>query len=190
MNKDYWFWNDIDWSLSVPYGWQTRFLEANDAILAVLATEPATAKFSVIDVKEKYGELRMYYAAENVSDAALDLIEEIINSMALATSKICSYCGKRAKYRTTGYIVPLCEECKESKSFLTCGRDLILIEEDEFVEPEEPVLRITPKGALCLALIDYSFTDDELEEIWEAFTSTLDKAGYCICDKTGESDDV
>lgn len=190
MSKDYWFWNDIDWSLSVPYGWQTRFLEANDAILAVLANETENARFSVIDVKEKYGELRMYYTDENISDGALALIEEIISSMRVATSKICPYCGKRAKYRTTGYIIPLCEECKENKSFLIYGRDLILIEEDEPTETEEPFYKITPKGALYLALMDYSFTDGEITEIWEAFTSTLDQAGYCICDKTGESDDV
>ena len=81
----------------------------------------------------------------------------------------------------------LCRRCVEEDRVDTYNEPFEMYEDED---NEDAVYRITPKGALYLALMDYSLTDDELVEIWEAFTSTLVKAGYYICDKTGESDDV
>lgn len=60
------------------------------------------------DIKEKYGTLRLYASATEEIYDVLEHYESI-------SDKYCINCGKSAKYMTSGYIVPLCDECMKKE---------------------------------------------------------------------------
>lgn len=64
-------------------------------------------ELSVIDVKEKFGSLRWYW--HTIKDSPhLDRITTLYEEVA---SAFCCECGKHPVMMTTGYILPLCEDC-------------------------------------------------------------------------------
>jgi len=62
-----------------------------------------------VQVKEKFGGLRLYMSAE--TDEMSDAIEEAERE-AEAT---CEYCGKPGKLREGGWLFTLCDECDKTR---------------------------------------------------------------------------
>lgn len=79
------------WAGLVERGWQA--LDAENATL--------------MQVKEKFGELRMY--AGGCSGITLDLLEDLCRE----SIKICEECGAPGKLRSGGWIRTLCDEHAE-----------------------------------------------------------------------------
>ena len=55
-------------------------------------------------IKEKWGGLRIYATAP-------EEVQKIISHYEHISADYCIDCGKPAKYLTTGYILPFCEDC-------------------------------------------------------------------------------
>ena len=74
-------------------------------------------------IKEKYGALRVYwncpdrdyYTEKDDMDIKelVPVIRSIIDKYVEISEKTCAVCGKTATHMTTGYIVPLCDNCED-----------------------------------------------------------------------------
>lgn len=111
--------NETTWLDDFPYGWLLSFgmgmiEEINQEYLKM--NEEARNDFRIIQIKEKYGSLRFYVSF------ATEKMYEIIDKYERISEKTCIRCGKPAKWISTGWISPYCDECKneleESKSVL------------------------------------------------------------------------
>ena len=61
--------------------------------------------FSWTQIKEKFGQLRLYYSGGGKHvEAWASKYEEL-------SEKTCIHCGKPAKYMSIGWISPWCEDC-------------------------------------------------------------------------------
>ena len=99
---------NFTWLDSVPIGWQESFLRMCQTL------EPFKEDFEILEIKEKYGQLRVYILTDNEVDeygVTYAQVEEVINSYCKSTISICPACGKeksKEKY--------LCEDCIKEAS--------------------------------------------------------------------------
>lgn len=111
-NFDY-TWTELDY---VPDGWYIAFGEQMCSEIAeVLAkTKDKNFKYQIIQIKEKFGELRWYDngAPEDIYDELTNIIEKYTE----LSKKTCIFCGKPATQISTGWVVPWCDDCvKQNK---------------------------------------------------------------------------
>lgn len=90
----------------MPDGWRENFgeqlcKELKEAIVKAGKLDT----YSILQVKEKYGELRWYDTGGTAETCAIK--QKYID----LSSHTCIMCGKPAKYITTGWIEPYCEDC-------------------------------------------------------------------------------
>ena len=78
---------NLEWLSFIPEGWEKTFgADLRKELDEVLARENIEA-FEIIDVKEKWGELRIYYFPQN------DEIEKVIDKYSMISRNICLACG-------------------------------------------------------------------------------------------------
>lgn len=70
-----------------------------------------------MQIKEKFGGLRIYYgASDSMSDLDVDILELAVDRICELSHYICIECGKSARMHHDGWSLPLCEdhskECK------------------------------------------------------------------------------
>lgn len=87
-----------------PEGWKKLFLKMCEEIRIYLEKTPVK-DFQFIQVKEKYGSLRVY--CSSCPKELLNIIEKYED----LSEYVCVNCGKIATKRSTGWICPYCEEC-------------------------------------------------------------------------------
>lgn len=127
MSNEYKDWsNDIIETLNDKM-WETEFLPDGwvDTFVVDLKKELADTlgsyvyDFTVLQIKEKYGALRMYWHwvdRDYTDDEAKDLntlcseIEMIISKYEQISEKTCVVCGGTATKFTTGWVLPVCEK--------------------------------------------------------------------------------
>ena len=80
-----------------------------DELKAILEKADYVDKFRFVQIKEKYGALRLYY--EGVPEKIYDEIEEWEAKYDRLSEKTCIHCGKPVKYMSIGWISPWCEDC-------------------------------------------------------------------------------
>ena len=97
----------------MPDGWRIAFGdEMCEEIHRDLVENDYVDKFIILQIKEKYGSLRFYCGCIPVGSKIYDIIHKYEHM----SERICVVCGKPAKYMTTGWICPYCENCvKELK---------------------------------------------------------------------------
>ena len=66
--------------------------------------------YRILQIKEKYAQLR-WYDAGNTKD-----VHDIINKYTILSENTCIVCGEDAKYLSTGWVCPYCEEHKPKGS--------------------------------------------------------------------------
>lgn len=105
---------------NLPDGWYKSVVPnlVND-LINVLG--PYVFDFEVLQSKEKYGSLRLYWAWRDGSfrDPEVDWnkmrndIESVIHKYERISYKTCADCGAAAVYDNDGYgyMIPLCEKC-------------------------------------------------------------------------------
>ena len=104
---------DYDYSYteldSMPEGWRKAFSNMmTEEIREVLVEENFLNEFRILEIKEKWGELRLYTNYHN------DKIERIIKKYTTLSRNICILCGKPDTHMTySGWYSPICEECHE-----------------------------------------------------------------------------
>lgn len=92
----------------VPVGWK-NWIILLDQDIQQLVDAGLIQNFKVEQMKEKFGELRLYFDADGDADS-LSKLHDLIDDYAHVTSYTCAYCGTfPAEYQTTGWIYPVCE---------------------------------------------------------------------------------
>ena len=96
-------WTEFD---NIPEGWAYAFgMNLVKEIHAELVKHNLVEKFRIHQIKEKYGSLCFY---TNFTTPEIDKIVSRYQKMRAVT---CIQCGKPAKFVTTGWILPYCEDC-------------------------------------------------------------------------------
>ncbi|RVH69217.1 hypothetical protein CN198_14250 [Sinorhizobium meliloti] len=101
-----------------PFGfaYNARWVELLDDFFAVVdRVLPAEAAFQLLQVKEKFGGLRIYYDIDGaVPDAVSNEIKEANLRAEARSEHICETCGKRGRMSNRGgYYTTICEEHAE-----------------------------------------------------------------------------
>ena len=120
----------LDWVL---VGWRPAFLEMCKEILDLFSSKGYDISGLHIDqVKEKFGELRVYFSLTDDCSDLMDSVQEIIDRTCDKTSSMCWVCGQPASRVSRGYTLPYCDACarrayeeqrrlgREGKSFEDC----------------------------------------------------------------------
>jgi len=96
--------------ISTEEGWDGLL----DQLFTSLRTEKAD--LHVLQIKQKFGQLRFYYGVMNVSDRAHALIDLAERD----SSRICEVCGEQGQRVTNknGWIKTLCEKHAQDAGFL------------------------------------------------------------------------
>ena len=98
------------WEDELPTGWKNAFCPKMwDELKEILEKHNYLDKFRFVQIKEKYGTLRLYY--NGVPEEIYDEIEAWEDKYDRLSEKTCIHCGKPAKYMSIGWISPWCEDC-------------------------------------------------------------------------------
>ena len=98
------------WEDELPDGWRKAFCPKMwDELKAILEKADYVDKFRFVQIKEKYGTLRLYH--EGVPEKIYAEVEEWEAKYDRLSEKTCIHCGKPAKYMSIGWISPWCEDC-------------------------------------------------------------------------------
>ena len=93
----------------MPDGWRIAFgeqmCEELKRELLKYGGEKALQEYRIVQVKEKYGQLRWY------TDWTSDMLEKIVDRYTELSERTCIRCGKPATQISTGWISPWCDEC-------------------------------------------------------------------------------
>lgn len=117
MDKDRFVQENMErWADAVDKGWRPIVKEALERIGNLWeANGLALEDLAVLEVKEKFGTLRMYVSyfemSENVDDDIAKSLSLILDWAESKSSVICEVCGEYGQRRATGYIRCLCEDC-------------------------------------------------------------------------------
>ena len=109
---------DYDYSFTMlddmPDGWRTAFGEQMcEEIRDVLVKLGKLNDYRVLQIKEKFGQLRWY------NDSYCKELEDVIDKYTALSERTCIVCGKPAEFVSTGWISPWCGECADK--FCRCG---------------------------------------------------------------------
>ena len=95
----------------MPSGWRRAFgLQMCEEIRRILIEYDFLYDYEIVDIKEKYGELRWY------DFGAPDEVYNIINKYRKLSKKICICCGQPATKISMGWISPWCDKCADKLS--------------------------------------------------------------------------
>lgn len=93
----------------MPHGWRKAFGEQMCEEIRNAILESGTAEdlndYRIVQIKEKYGQLRWY------DDWTNDAIEAVIDKYTALSEQTCIRCGKPATKVSTGWISPFCDDC-------------------------------------------------------------------------------
>lgn len=102
---------EFTWLDEVPKGWREFFLEKCAKLSDILDYDYSENEFRILEIKEKYGELRIYYTgAECVSEE----IDELFNEARMISKYTCIVCGDQYDTSFSKKIgVPMCASCQK-----------------------------------------------------------------------------
>ena len=113
--------SEMSFAYGVPMGWLEEFDKMCGEVVAALEEVGYDAKrnFKFVQVKEKFGELRVYWTLvandeddpEPQYNPTYEKISEIVDRHCTATGKMCCRCGEPATKKTKGWVRPYCEPC-------------------------------------------------------------------------------
>ena len=103
---------EFTWLDEVPEGWRELFLEKCVKLSDILDYDYSENEFRILEIKEKYGELRIYYTgAECVSKE----IDELFEEAKLESKYTCIRCGDKSETSfSKKFGVPMCANCQEN----------------------------------------------------------------------------
>ncbi len=96
-------------SPSVGEGWADILETALRRIATAMANEPERAVFRIIQIKEKFGTIRIYYEVRSLSAAATKSIKEAIELAEARSACTCEICGEKGRlYDGAGWHTTRC----------------------------------------------------------------------------------
>ena len=103
-----------DFTYDVGKGWGGILVNAFKQIAEAFDKAGADfSEFSVGQIKEKFGGLRIYTGALDADVA--DKVYEIIDDAETESCRTCEWCGKPGKARSGRWIKTMCEECNNKR---------------------------------------------------------------------------
>ncbi len=94
------------WLDDLEPGWRAAFGERLcEDLVKALKEDNCEDEFKFEQIKEKYGSLRLYASGYG------EHTKHVLAKYEELSKYICGHCGKVARYVTSGWIYPLCEEC-------------------------------------------------------------------------------
>lgn len=98
-------WTELD---AMPEGWRIAFAsEMLEELREELIKFDYLYKYRIVQLKEKFGELRIYDNGVPKGCRVWDIIDKYTH----LSTKVCIYCGKPAQWITKGWIYFLCDDC-------------------------------------------------------------------------------
>lgn len=95
-------------SATVGYGWREFFETAVDRIARALAATPSCTAHTV-QIKEKFGCLRLYWRSPGLSDQVENAIDEVVALPEARFACICETCGVEGRlYDRRGWLATAC----------------------------------------------------------------------------------
>lgn len=110
--RNVWTGEEVDgsWDEAIPDGWYKAFGEQMiDELNEILVEHDYADKYMIVQIKEKYGQLRVY--DNGVSESASLKHYQWLEKYEVLSEETCIKCGDKATHITKGWIVPLCDEC-------------------------------------------------------------------------------
>lgn len=109
----------------IPRGWRIAF---GDILLEDMKNAANGKPIIIQQIKEKFGELRIYMAAPQE-------VHDVVNAYSELSGNICIYCGKPdvPMMDKLGWISPFCEKC-----FYKCVRTTLTYEQTRGTEDKMP----------------------------------------------------
>ena len=102
--------NVMSFGFEVGDGWMDLLEELFDKMQKIIDNDSQCNAIEVVQVKEKFGELRVYTNYD--TDEIFNLIEEYTRK----SKHICEWCGKKGKLRNdNGWYTTLCNKCHEKR---------------------------------------------------------------------------
>ena len=102
--------NYMSWKDAIPEGWNVAFGEQMiDELNEILIKYNFVKEFRFLQIKEKFGELRMY--SSSIPDEMYNEYSEWENKYEKMSKHVCIKCGKSSTHMTKGWILPLCDDC-------------------------------------------------------------------------------
>lgn len=101
-------WVDFTMLDDMPRGWRESFgIKMCEEIKELLIKENKFEEYQVMQIKEKFGELRWYgnYVSPELS--------KILDKYTKLSRFTCVGCGKTAKHVSIPWIFPICDKCSE-----------------------------------------------------------------------------
>ena len=99
----------------IPEGWKKEFGEQMcEELQTVLKKHNCVELFRIIQIKEKYGGLRLYYSP--LPEQCNREIRRVIAKYEDISEHTCCECGATAEYMSKGWICPYCKSCAESET--------------------------------------------------------------------------
>lgn len=137
----------------LPVGWHDLCLSL-DHDLAELCQAGILENFEVLQLKEKLGELRLYFEAEKGYKEAGRLIDDYAH----VSGRTCCECGAfPAEWMTEGWIMPYCK---------TCASKIRRTHSVPAFDPVYHVGRLMPDGGTVTKDYDTSYVVDRIK-MWK-----------------------
>lgn len=105
---------DYTWEDDIPDGWRAAFCpQMWDELKTILEKADYVDQFRFVQIKEKWGQLRIYEGG--LPSSIADEVYEWESKYERLSEKYCIHCGKPVKYMTLGWISFVCPECAEAR---------------------------------------------------------------------------
>lgn len=102
------------WYWQIRTGWRKAFgIQLCKELKAALKRGGMLKTWEITDIKDKFGALYIY------DNGATEEVHDILNKYEYISARTCVECGRIAKYRTTGWIEPYCEDCIKKDGTMT-----------------------------------------------------------------------
>ena len=112
-----WLTEKNSWADEIPIGWRGSFFE-NMCDDLISALRDYVDNFEIIQLKEKYGSMRLYWNWKDENIFTEEQIHNLTNTIRDVISKYeaisyhtCVRCGKPSTGYTKPWILPVCEKC-------------------------------------------------------------------------------
>lgn len=114
-----WLFPKYTWLDDMPIGWRKCFgTQMCDEIKTQLKKHGQLEKYRILQIKEKWGELRWY------DSWSYKEINDIIDKYTNLSRRTCIICGNPATKISTGYISPYCDNCIGNRDYIKIEKAL------------------------------------------------------------------
>ena len=101
------------WGDEVGEGWKSIIADTHKRL------HHLDPDYTIIQIKEKFGGLRYYFAqSKNIDPITGEIMEDVVIAAELRCSRMCEHCGAPGEPRAGGWIKTLCDDCADRLNIL------------------------------------------------------------------------